>query len=233
MLERLDARGADPARLAHHAEAAGDAAAVLRHAPVAGEHAARLGAHREAAAQYARALRWAGELPAREQAVLLEHRSYECYLTDQMVEAIEAREQALDCHRELGDGIAEGDDRRWLSRLHWFHGQNAEAERFAAEAVEQLEQLPPGPELAMAFSNRAQLAMLASDYRGRGSTGAGARSRSPSRSARRRSSSTRSTTSAPRRSRADAGTAARRSSAASRWRRPPATRSTSRAPTAT
>ncbi len=163
VLERLEARGADPARLAHHAEAAGDTAAVLRHAPVAGEHAARLGAHREAAAQFARALRWAGELPARDRAVLLERRSYECYLTDQMAEAIEAREQALACHRELGDGISEGDDRRWLSRLHWFRGENAEAERFAAEAVAQLEQLPPGPELAMAFSNRAQLAMLASD----------------------------------------------------------------------
>jgi DNA-binding CsgD family transcriptional regulator/tetratricopeptide (TPR) repeat protein len=163
VLERLDARGADPARLAHHAEAAGDADAVLRHAPVAGEHAARLGAHREAAAQFARALRWAGDLPVDERAQLLERRSYECYLTDQMVEAIEAREQALAVHRELADGIAEGDDRRWLSRLHWFNGENAEAERFAAEAVAQLEQLPPGPELAMAFSNRAQLAMLASD----------------------------------------------------------------------
>jgi DNA-binding CsgD family transcriptional regulator/tetratricopeptide (TPR) repeat protein len=163
VLERLDARGGDPARLAHHAEAAGDAAAVLRHAPVAAEHAARLGAHREAAAQYARALRWAGELPVGERAVLLEHRSYECYLTDQMAEAIEAREQALACHRALGDGIGEGDTRRWLSRLHWFQGENDEAERFAAEAVAQLEQLPPGPELAMAFSNRAQLAMLAAD----------------------------------------------------------------------
>ena len=163
VLRRLAARGADPARLAHHAEAAGDAEAVLRHAPVAAEHAARLGAHREAAAQYARALRWAGDLGAEQRAELLEHRSYECYLTDQMAEAIEAREQALELHRELGDGVAEGDDRRWLSRLHWFQGENAEAERFAAEAVEQLEPLPAGPELAMAFSNRAQLCMLASD----------------------------------------------------------------------
>jgi DNA-binding CsgD family transcriptional regulator/tetratricopeptide (TPR) repeat protein len=166
VLERLATRGADPARLAHHAEAAGDAAAVLRHAPVAGEQAARLGAHREAAAQYARALRWAADLTVRERAELLEHRSYECYLTDQIAEAIEAREQALDCHRELGDGLAEGDARRWLSRLHWFQGQNAEAERFAAEAVAQLERLPPGRELAMAYSNRAQLRMLASDAEG-------------------------------------------------------------------
>ena len=118
MLERLDARGADPVRLAHHAEAAGDAAAVLRHAPAAAERAARLGAHREAAQQYARALRWADALTTAQRAELLERRSYECYLTHQIDEAITAREQALACRRELGDGIAEGDALRWLSRLH-------------------------------------------------------------------------------------------------------------------
>jgi DNA-binding CsgD family transcriptional regulator/tetratricopeptide (TPR) repeat protein len=166
VLGRLVDRGADPARLAHHAEAAGDAQAVLRHAPVAAERAARLGAHREAAAQYARALRWADELPVADRAALLERRSYECYLTDQIDDAIEARELALACRRELGDGVAEGDTRRWLSRLHWFQGRNAIAERYAAQAVEQLERLPPGRELAMAFSNRGQLAMLATDVEG-------------------------------------------------------------------
>jgi hypothetical protein len=40
---------ADDARLAHHAEAAGDADAVLEHARAAGAKAAELGAHREAA----------------------------------------------------------------------------------------------------------------------------------------------------------------------------------------
>jgi hypothetical protein len=52
----------DPARLAHHAEGAGDGAAVLEHAPVAARRAAGLGAHREAAAQYGRALRFADGL---------------------------------------------------------------------------------------------------------------------------------------------------------------------------
>ena len=51
----------DPARLAHHAEGAGDADAVLRFAPAAAMRAASLGAHRQAAAQYARALRFADE----------------------------------------------------------------------------------------------------------------------------------------------------------------------------
>ena len=163
VLERLDALGADPARLAHHAEAAGDGEAVLRHAPVAAERAARLGAHRQAAQQYARALRWADGLSPAKRAELLEHRSYECYLTDQIEDAIAAREQALATRRELGDGTAEGDSLRWLSRLHWFCGRNAEADRFATAAVEKLEALRPGRELAMAYSNMAQLAMLSAD----------------------------------------------------------------------
>ena len=76
-------RGArpDPARLAHHAEAADDAEAVLRYAPAAGERAAMLGSHREAAAQFARALRYGAGLPSDRRAELLERRSYECYLT--------------------------------------------------------------------------------------------------------------------------------------------------------
>jgi tetratricopeptide (TPR) repeat protein len=44
--------------------------------------------------------------------------------------------------------------------LYWFLGQRAEAEHYAAEAIALLETLPPGSELAMAYSNRAQLHML-------------------------------------------------------------------------
>lgn len=51
----------DYARLAHHAEAAGDGEAVLRFAPAAARRAAALGAHREAAAQYARTLRFGAD----------------------------------------------------------------------------------------------------------------------------------------------------------------------------
>jgi DNA-binding CsgD family transcriptional regulator len=166
VLARLEARGADPARLAHHAEAAGDGEAVLRHAPVAAERAAGLGAHRQAAEQYARALRWADGLPAADRVELFENRAYECYLTDQIEDAIAAREASLALRRELGDRAGEGNALRWLSRLHWFGGHNAESQAFATAAIEQLETLPPGPELAMAYSNRAQLAMLAADLGG-------------------------------------------------------------------
>src|SRR5204863_373031 len=77
--------------------------AVLRFAPAAGAYAASVGAHREAAEQYARALRHADALEPREVAELLRRRSRECYLTDQADEAIDALQRAVEVYRELGD----------------------------------------------------------------------------------------------------------------------------------
>ena len=151
----------DLARIAHHADAAGDRDAVLRHAPAAGERAAALGAHREAAAQFARALRYADG----DRAGLLERRAYECYLTDDIQAAIEARREALAEHERRGDRRAQGDARRWLSRLAWFAGDNASATAEARRAIELLQDTP-GPELAMAYSNLSQLRMLAEDLAG-------------------------------------------------------------------
>jgi DNA-binding CsgD family transcriptional regulator/tetratricopeptide (TPR) repeat protein len=145
----------DLARLAHHAEAAGDAEAVLQFAPPAAERAASLGAHREAAAQYARALRFADDLDSKALAELLERRSYECYVTDQSDESIEALQDALECYRKAGDRRMEGDSLRSLSQILWCPGRVTEAERAAREAVAVLEELPPGRELAMAYSNLA------------------------------------------------------------------------------
>ena len=56
--------GIDPARLSFHADAAAEPEAVLRWAPAAARLAAALGAHREAAAHLATALRYAGKSPA-------------------------------------------------------------------------------------------------------------------------------------------------------------------------
>jgi DNA-binding CsgD family transcriptional regulator len=152
----------DSARLAHHADGAGDGPAVLAHAPEAARRAAALGAHREAAAQYARALRFADGLAPAARAELLEGHSYECYLTDQLADAVASRERALGCWRAVRDRRKQGDTLRWLSRLAWYQGGNADAERAGQEAVELLEGLAPGPELAMAYSNLSQLRMLAS-----------------------------------------------------------------------
>ncbi len=59
----------DLARLAHHADAAGEREAVLDLAPRAADHASSVGAHREAADQLARALRYADAMPPAELAL--------------------------------------------------------------------------------------------------------------------------------------------------------------------
>jgi DNA-binding CsgD family transcriptional regulator/tetratricopeptide (TPR) repeat protein len=156
-LQALSGRAhADLARLAHHAEAAGDDEAVLRFAPAAGARAASLGAHREAAAQYERALRHAGGAAPGMRAELLERRSYESYATGQLDTAIAAQEEAVACRRELGDPRSLGDALRSLGRLLGFAGQTDAGEAAAAEAVAVLEQVEPGWELAMAYATLSQ-----------------------------------------------------------------------------
>ena len=156
----------DLARLAHHAEAAGDVDAVLRWAPAAAERASASGAHREAAAQYARAIRVSTELASESRALLLARRVDECWMTDQFDAAIEAQHEALRCWRALGDERKEGDGLRTLSRLMFFTGQVSEGESLAREAVERLERLSPGHELALAYANMSQRRMVVEDVAG-------------------------------------------------------------------
>jgi DNA-binding CsgD family transcriptional regulator/tetratricopeptide (TPR) repeat protein len=164
----MDRPGENPdlARLAHHAEAAGDREAVLQFAPLAASRAASLGAHREAAALYARALRFADGVTGETLAELLEHRAYACYLTGQFSEAIEAQQRALKSRRVLGDKRKEGDSIRVLSRLLRYAGRTQDAAEAGREAVTVLELLPPGHELAMAYCNVSHLYMTAEDAEG-------------------------------------------------------------------
>jgi tetratricopeptide (TPR) repeat protein len=141
----------DVARLAHHAEASGDPEAVLRYAPAAAERAAAVGAYREAAAQYARVLRLDGRLSAAERAGFLEKRSRACYVTDNIDEAIEAAEEALELRRALAQGLEEGESLVWLSKILWCPGRTADSARAARKAVELLETLPPSRQLAVAY----------------------------------------------------------------------------------
>lgn len=151
------------ARLADHADMAGDREAVLRWAPQAAEEAARGGSHREAAAQYARALTFADGLALDRRAELLQRRVDECWMTDQFDAAIEAQQTALDCRRRLGDELGEGDALRALSRLMFFVGRVQEGDALALEAVELLERLPAGHQLAMAYGNVSQRRMVVED----------------------------------------------------------------------
>ena len=153
--------GADPARLAYHAEGAGDADAVRRFAPAAG------GARRERPALHrdgrraARAARCASATASspRPAPPLHERRSQECFIVDRPDEAIAELQSALECHRELGDPRGEGAMLCALSSILWCPGQVDAAIRAGRDAVAVLEPLGPGRELAMAYANMASLAM--------------------------------------------------------------------------
>src|SRR5215469_9726536 len=151
LLAELEERGdADPSVLAHHAEGAGDEKAVLRHAPQAARRSSALGAHREAAAQFERALRFAGGLEKPALAAVQEGIAGEYSLLDRWEETEEALRAALALRRELGDHLAEGRDLRLLSKTLWRLCRGQESDRTAEQAVRVLEALPAGPELAWA-----------------------------------------------------------------------------------
>lgn len=159
-LEVEDAARTSLAWRVHHATRANDTKAVLRLAPEAAYEAQSRGAHREAAAHLETALAHGARLPDPMRAALLERLSYESYLTDHIEAALAVRSEARDLWKRMGDRLKEGDSIRWLSRLAWYNGQTEPAEAYADEAISVLDALPPGRELAMAYSNRAQLHML-------------------------------------------------------------------------
>jgi DNA-binding CsgD family transcriptional regulator/tetratricopeptide (TPR) repeat protein len=150
-------------RLVHHAAQAENGMLVRRFAPEAARQAAAQGAHREAAAHYQTALRYADQMPLAQQAELLDGLANEYYLTGQNQAAVAPCETALAIWRALDQTERVGRALRRLSRLSWSLGSNAEAQRHGLAAVSALASLPPSRELAMAYGNLAQLGTRTSD----------------------------------------------------------------------
>ena len=155
----------DLARLAHHAEAAGDAAAVLDLAPRAAEHAGAVGAHREAAAQYARALRFADALDDEARGELADRRAYACYIIGEFDVALEVEQEAVACFRRAGSRLREGDALRSLSRLLRYL---AVPRRPCASAPRRSRSSSrvPGHQLALAYANLSHLFQHLEDRNG-------------------------------------------------------------------
>jgi ATP/maltotriose-dependent transcriptional regulator MalT len=158
VLAALDDRpGVDPARLVHHAHHAGDTAAVLHWAPIAARGAAAVGAYRQAADHYGRAL------AVRADAGLLESYAFVAYLAGRTAEALDARRRALSMREAAGDAAAAGENLRWVSRLCWWTGRTAEAREAGRRAIAVLEPAGTDRQRAMAYSNLSQLHMLADE----------------------------------------------------------------------
>ena len=165
LLEVLEARpGADLARLAHHAEAAGDAGRVLLYAPAAAREASARGAHREAARQLERAVASADGLPDAELADLLSFLAEERIGFDAPADRLELLERILELQRRSGDERGVGATLALLARTLWSMGRIRDAFATVAEAVDVLEPLPPGPEHARAYAAYSLQSMLSHRY---------------------------------------------------------------------
>ena len=157
------ARPRDLEALSHHAESAGDHEAVLRYAPQAAAHAAALGAHREAEAQYARALVHKALMKPAERASVLASHAQECYLRNMGADAIASGTEAVFIYHELGDKLREADTLCMLSTIQRINGRLSDAEHEVAEALKLLKGLPAGRELGRAHACAAQIAMCQGD----------------------------------------------------------------------
>jgi DNA-binding CsgD family transcriptional regulator/Tfp pilus assembly protein PilF len=147
--------------LIHHAAGAGDAASVLELAPRAAREALKLGALREAATHLSTAMAHSAHADPAVAAQIHEDWAYVEGVTHKVgAPVFAAAEKAVALWRSLGRKDKVARNLRWLSRLHWFRGEAEQAVRHADAAIAALEGEPPGPELAMAYSARAQLYMF-------------------------------------------------------------------------
>lgn len=142
----------DPARLAHHADEAGNVVSVLRYAPVAAREASSRGAHREAARQYERAVAWADQLPPGERGELLSAWADERSYFDDPLEIVELRKRAVELLRRAGDRVGEGVELRKLAGAIGNAGRRDEGTALTAQAARLLEEAEGGPELALAYA---------------------------------------------------------------------------------
>ena len=156
-------RSMPPARLAHHAARAADDMAVRRYAPIAADDARHRGAHREAAAHWHTALHQASSVSPEERRVWLDAYAIECQTTDQLAEAIAARQELGQSLQLSGETARQAQNLSRCALVYVLALRNAEADAASQRAIALLEGLPAGPEKAFAYWVEAQLRMLNRD----------------------------------------------------------------------
>ena len=160
----LSSGNEDDARMAFHAEGAGNAELVLTYAPRAGRRAAALGARREAAAQYERALRFVPETDVRTRAELLDNLGGELDFSARWENYAETRSEAAARWHELGDFARESDSLLALAWGLWRQCRGADFGRTADAALRLAKPLGPSPQLANAYITLAYRHMIKSRY---------------------------------------------------------------------
>jgi DNA-binding CsgD family transcriptional regulator/tetratricopeptide (TPR) repeat protein len=145
----------DDARLAFHAEGAGDAELVLAYAARAGRRAAALSARREAAAQYERALRFVPETDVRRRAELLDSLAQQLNFVDRREDLVETCSAAVALWHRLGDSKREFDSLLSLAGNLWWLCRGADSSQASKELLKLAKSFGPSPQLAKAYHTLA------------------------------------------------------------------------------
>ena len=147
-------------KIVHYAKNANENELVVKYAPLAAKQAACVGAHIEASKLFLTAIEYSEGDDTDQLVKFYENYAYECYLTNQIREAITYQAKALTIWKEKKEIEQIGNSLRFLSRLWWFEGNHQKAEHFAKQAITVLDEQPSSKAKAMAYSNMAQLKML-------------------------------------------------------------------------
>jgi DNA-binding CsgD family transcriptional regulator len=146
-------------RIVHHAKNANEYELVTCYAPLAARHAASVGAHTEASKLYLSAIEYYKGADKNKLIELYELYAYECYLTGKNKNAIIYTTKSLNLWKEKNDQEKIGNSMWFLSRLWWFEGKQEQAESYAVQAIEVLDNQPSSKAKAMAYSNMSKLKM--------------------------------------------------------------------------
>jgi adenylate cyclase len=162
--EWLEAQGGEDvlAAIAFHYRAGDDLDRARRFLPLAAERAARLNAPSEARDAYLAAAELFTDPAAR--ASLLQPAAHLSYLIGDVSRSVELSGEVVRLYEAAGDRLRELDARRLRGRYYWMDSQGRRADEEILAAIDGLEQLPPSPELALAYSYHAQVRMLVPDF---------------------------------------------------------------------
>ncbi len=163
MLRSLPESRRDLTRLAHHAEGAGEAEAVLEFATAAAQTATAVGAYREAVAQYERALRHCAASDETRRAELLGEYAVACKSTGRLREGIQARQDLLGLARRKGDTGQQALQLARIATMLVNDGRNGEAEVAIEEALNLIQSEPEGEAHVVPMTVYAYIRMLNRD----------------------------------------------------------------------
>ncbi|HEX7903979.1 MAG TPA: AAA family ATPase [Chitinophagaceae bacterium] len=150
-------------RIVHYAKNANENELVVKYSPIAARQAASVGAHIEASKLFLTAIEYSDGNDVEQMGGFYEAYAYECYLTNQIKEAIIYEGKALRVWQQKNEIEQAGNSLRVLSRLWWFDGNRLEAEKYGKQAIEIFIAQPASKAKAMAYSNMSQLKMLSDE----------------------------------------------------------------------